>query len=769
MAVMDCGYSRALRRKSVRIMLGGRWALIAVLGLFLGLAACKTTGSTRGGGVETKPPIRAENVEGQRQFDRGLQALKEGDYAGAAEYFRLVQADYAQDPIATLAELYIGRALMGAVDPMRSFTPEATQGYAGSNEAAQILAALGESESVDERIRFGAQAYFALEMALRGDSEGAFEALANYPSASLGDVVIAEDQLALRGLLLEAFWRAGRDIDTIEASARLYQSAAEYAEARGVGSGLTAEETMSLSEESEQDHLGAEAQPELEDPQEAEFLQGLKALARHRAFSVAQKSGDSLALQDYLGADEPFLRAIAGWRLLERSVEGDLNEKERADLEDLFNQLAPDMIAIGATSRAAELSQRLAAVGGPKRLAIGFLLPLSGAHQAIGERAMAGALIAMRAFYYAGQPEVTLIFEDSQADPQEVFERLAQNQVMAVVGPLDTQRARAFAPAAAERQIPLITLTTESARPEGSAARADEESDAAERAEDAERAAGEGGFVFRNFIDAAAEARAAARIAFERMGDRRAAVVYPDIGYGRVTSEEFIQEFQRLGGQIVREIPYDRTKNDFAPVAKRLAQSGAQAVFVPDSAEKVAELSAFFANENIWGLSPDEEIPRRSRRTLVHYLGTSLWENPLLVRQAASYVEGATIPVWYSAAFSAQPEVGGFVQEFEATFGHAPDEFAAFSYDTVGWLRELILERGMRRPVAIRDALLAGGTFRGATGQASMDARGDAQRALRFVTPTEEGFVPLPFNARTTEHGADTAEGAEASEAAETP
>ncbi|MFW5967864.1 MAG: ABC transporter substrate-binding protein, partial [Persicimonas sp.] len=437
------------------------------------------------------------------------------------------------------------------------------------------------------------------------------------------------------------------------------------------------------------------------------------------------------------------------------------SDAEREELEDLFNRTAPYMVEVRASERAAEMSMRLAAAGGPKRLAIGFLLPLSGSSAAIGERLMAGALVAMRAFYDAGDPQVTLVFEDSQGDASEAFERLVDHDVLAVVGPVDRKRAKRFAPLAMEAELPLITLTTESVRAvlgddqaadsedadgrDDDRSRDDTDEPDGEKGESAEGEDDADTYVFRNFIDAAAEARAVARIAFDEIGDRRAAIVKPDIGYGDVTSRAFADEFEELGGRIVADIEYDRGESDFSDVASRVAEADPEAVFLPDSAEKVAEVTSFFANENIWGLAPDQKPPARSSRTHVHYLGTSLWEHPMLVRQASDYVEGAAIPVWFSPSVE-DPVVEQFVQRFEAIYEREPDSFEAFSYDTVSWLRSLMLERGMRRPSAIRDGLLAGDVHEGVTGRARMTERAEAARSLRFVTPTDDGFETLPFS-----------------------
>src|SRR5690606_31587228 len=149
-------------------------------------------------------------------------------------------------------------------------------------------------------------------------------------------------------------------------------------------------------------------------------------------------------------------------------------------------------------------------------------------------------------------------------------------------------------------------------------------------------------------------------------------------------------------------------------------------------------------------------------RMQVHYLGTSLWEDPILARQASNYVEGAVIPVWFSSALT-QPETQEFVARFEAIYQRAPSNFEAFSFDTVSWLRALTLGRGIGRAAAIRPALWRSATCRGVTGESHTGAGGESQRALRFVTPSAEGFVALPYRAETAHKDElDTAEEADA-------
>jgi hypothetical protein len=61
----------------------------------------------------------------------------------------------------------------------------------------------------------------------------------------------------------------------------------------------------------------------------------------------------------------------------------------------------------------------------------------------------------------------------------------------------------------------------------------------------------------------------------------------------------------------------------------------------------------------------------------------------------------------------------------------------------VVWLRESILETGMRHPESVRDALSAPTPREGVTGSARFVPWGEADRELRFVTVSSKQFSPM--------------------------
>ncbi len=666
------------------------------------LVACSSSPSPNGT-TSSAPPIESESPEVQAQFDRAYEFFNDGDWDGALEEFRLLQAEHAGDATADLAELYIARSLMGDVDGYFLDTNN-QEGTTQDREVFALLEPLAMSESVDSRIRYAAQAYLATAYALESDVAAGLDLIADYPGASISPAVLEGDRRWVWPLVAEGLADANRFGESVIAWGNLYDLVREDAEAAAA--------TDELGDAA----AGGDWMGDVELPAKAD-------LAVARAFDT-RASLDDEDIRRFLGHDKPLVRAVGAWTLIRGELEQTPGPERVIALQEVFNERSSDFLLVGAADRASELSVALAAVSGPDRLVIGALLPLSGPNRAVGYRALAGMLIAQRAFHAAGEPAVTLVIEDSHPDVMAGYQRLVEEGALAVVGPLHTGEARQLLDAAQEWGVPLLSLAADRIISAADAAAAeDEESDdgiAKDRAP-----------VFRNFVDAVAEARAAAYLSFEKFGDRRAAVVYPNIGYGRVLAGAFVDEFRRQGGQVVVEEEYDRSTTDFVNTATRVARAEPDAVFLPDTGAKVAEISAFFAQEDIWGVSPEQ--PRSSDdRIYVHYLGTSLWQDPIVLHQASNYLEGALIPAWYSPYFE-DAETRQLSRGFEAIYGAEPDHFAAFAYDSVARLRTYLLERGVPDAAGVTESLRQRQWEAGATGRNYFGDDGEPHRELRYL------------------------------------
>lgn len=760
----------------------GRWGrAFAVVVLVLAAVNCSA-------GPKPKPeeapkaerPIEPESEVERETFDEAKAALEAGEYDRAKEAFRLIQARRESGEVAQLAELYGARAELGALEAQSA---DENQSPTSQQRALQMLASLAADENVDGRVRRAARLYRAYVQFAGGDREEARVTVADHPDGRLGSAVLVDDRMKLWPVLVEGLIGADRSVDAVRAAGRMFDEVRERrGEKRRDGEVVAAPDPSG----GESVESGQESREEADHQIPAERAESLAEFARSSGFSAAGDLGGD-QLETHLDDELGFVRAVVGWTYLDRELDADeIASDRRQELDKRFAEVGADLNAIGAPNRASELSIKLATVGGGKRLVIGALLPMSGNNKNVGRRALDGMLLAVRAFRHAGPSRVTLVFENSNDKPGDVLDRLEQLGAAAIVGPLDPERSDAFADEAEKRQIPMVALTARRPKSSETAASGDGASgdestvgaggDRQRPSGDRETSERDGGpdnekdappFVVRNFMDPITEARAAANLAFHEYGDRRAAILRPNIGYGEKTAAAFEEEFRALGGQIATAITYERSGSDYSSVADRLAGTDAEVVFIPDSASKVAELSAFLANRDIWGASPSEEA-RSGERQYVHYLGTSLWHKPILQRQAANYLEGAVIPTWYAPEFGDNP-TRRFSQRFEAVFGRQPGNIEAFAYDNVRWIRRLMVEHGVQTPRSLQTSLLGAIPYDGATGRGQFQADGTLRRTVRFVRVTEEGYEPLELQVEISTDEGDREERPEQDQPAEPP
>ncbi len=653
------------------------------------LAACSPSPNRRQDGDPTGPLISADSPEAQARFEQARAALIAGDYTASRAALAALAADHPQDAVAPLVALYRGRAELGALrlSPSGQITSDAAD--EALRRAELHLGPLAERDEGLPRVRFAAQLYLALTFTLQGRVAPALTLLRSYPSASLGEAVLRLDDGPAWLLLTEALTQAKRPEDALIAAARLHE-------------------------------VRRKAQPEGEDAAATYALTRALTLAHHEI------SEQSLQLR-FLTSEDPLLVGAAGWGLLQRYARVQVDEALRETLDEVHARAIVALAQLGAGAQLAELSALTAMMGEVRPLVVGAILPLSGPNQAVGMRALRGLLLAQQAYRGEGAPRLTLVLEDAAlGQPDERVRLLAEQGAMALIGPLDRTQSAAYQQAAARAGLPLMLLTTEPlARPgEGAAAGA--------------------GWSFRHFVDAEAEAEAVAAIARDQLKDQRVAILAPDMAYGKAMSARFAAAFQARGGQVVLTVDYDRKSNDYTALARRVAQAKPDVIFLPDTPDKVSQVSAFLAREEVWGVAQSVRPGLNAKRLQVHYLGTSLWLDPSLITQAGSYVRGAIIPAWYSEALGSA-QVREFAARFQEVFRGTPSVYEAFAFDAMTWLRHAILTQGARRPMQVRDALMAA-PLEGLTGQARFQPWGEPDRRVRFVQVGAAGFEPVPFS-----------------------
>ena len=194
---------------------------------------------------------------------------------------------------------------------------------------------------------------------------------------------------------------------------------------------------------------------------------------------------------------------------------------------------------------------------------VGIIAPLWGAYaESIGQPLVNAAELAVRQVNENGgvlvqgkRYTVRLFIEDSQNNPQvavQVARKLiAQERVVALIGMPFSRIAIPVSAVAEAEGIPMISTT--STNPATTAGKA---------------------YVFRaTFVDPL-QAKVLARFAFYEMSWQRVAMLY-DVAsaYNKGLAENFQQEFETLGGEVVAAETYTTDERDWSRQLKAIKQS----------------------------------------------------------------------------------------------------------------------------------------------------------------------------------------------------
>lgn len=545
------------------------------------------------------------------------------------------------------------------------------------DRALETLDRFGRDEALPPAVRRGALSYRALCAADNGRREAALESLeADYPGQRPSPMVLAQDQLPALLLLAEARRRQGQIPECIEVFAQAHELA----------------------------------------PQER------RPLLRAMALDAARVGGSAEGLTAQTDEDDDFTRAVAGGALLlEAMATGARLQVPPEQLQEVFARIAPALVRLDEGLLAEELSRRLAALGGPAPIRLGALLPLTGKDRRVGAMALGGLLLAQRSLVPSASPRTTLILQDTgsaSAGAADGMRALVDQRVSAVIGPLDNAEAAAAAQVAAERQVPLVSLSLEP------------------------RLAAQSPWVFRLSLDGAAEVSALMREA-AAAGVRRVGVLHPKgAPYSQALAEAAEAEAARLGMSVTHAEAYDPTLADFSNQARRLRRARVEAVFIPDVASRVSLIMPFLAAEQLWCSPPGQREAEGERRPIL-CLGNVTWAEPALLRDGGAYVQGALIAASYTP-LATTGDNQAFVQAHRVQLGAEPALFAALAHDAARVVRAVALSGVSPTPATMRDGLGSVRGFGGLLGPLSADADGALRWSPALLTVTDGAFGLVP-------------------------
>ena len=198
-----------------------------------------------------------------------------------------------------------------------------------------------------------------------------------------------------------------------------------------------------------------------------------------------------------------------------------------------------------------------------------------------------------------------------------------------------------------------------------------------------------GNYIFRACFTDPFQGRVGGKFAADNLGAKKAAILY-DIGndYSVGLMENFVSEFEKMGGTVVAKESYATGEKDFNAVITKVKAANPDVVYLPD----------YYATVSL--------IAKQLRAQGVNtpLVGGDGWDG--LTEVAGDEVLNGYYSNHY-AADSDSPVVQNFVKNFEAKYGTKPNAFATLGYDSMFMLKDAIVNAGTIDSEKVRDALEA--------------------------------------------------------------
>lgn len=362
---------------------------------------------------------------------------------------------------------------------------------------------------------------------------------------------------------------------------------------------------------------------------------------------------------------------------------------------------------------------------------VGAVLPLTGKYSPIAYKTLNGLQLGL-GIVGSDRSSLRLAVVDSEGSPDGArlaVERLVlEDSVIAVVGSLLSRTATAVAAKTEELGVPSIALSQKAGLTEM------------------------GSFIFRNSVTSEMQVKELVRLAFEQLGMRRFAILYPNDYYGVEYANLFWDEVLARGGSIAGAQVYSPSETDFRGPVKRLIGTyyvedrtieyktrlrdwfakqkkvsarqqppddllppvvDFDAIFVPDSARAVGQIAPMLAYQGAIN---------------VRLLGTNVWNSSELVRRGQKNVDKALF-IDSNLTTDANFKKSKFFVEYKKIFGEEPGVFEAQGYETGVLLRKLI-GGGEKSRVGLAEALSRIREFQGVSGPMTMTANRELSRPL---------------------------------------
>ena len=327
---------------------------------------------------------------------------------------------------------------------------------------------------------------------------------------------------------------------------------------------------------------------------------------------------------------------------------------------------------------------------------IGVFQPLTGAHAAGGELELKGIRLANKLYPEVLGRKIELIEGDNKSDRVEavhVASSLVNNRVSAVLGSWGSTMSIAGGPVFANAKIPVIAAS----------------------ATNPKVTLGNKYYYRVCFIDSF-QGTVMANYTYDELAKTKVGILREiNSEYSVDLANFFAQQYKERGGIIVATYDFKKDEQDFKSILTQLKSSGAEVIFAPSS---YTEASHIINQARDMGIELD-------------ILGGDTWENPELINQGGSAIEGIIFSTFFDKDHSLTNETNKFMEAWEIEYPN--EEVAAASilaYDAYLMACQAMESAGSANPGKIQEALNKVEDFQGAAGVVNFDENRNAIKGV---------------------------------------
>lgn len=304
---------------------------------------------------------------------------------------------------------------------------------------------------------------------------------------------------------------------------------------------------------------------------------------------------------------------------------------------------------------------------------LALCLPLTGKYKNLGGHVLDAIQMA------ADETQTQFVVADCSKNITTIIQNWATDpSILAILGPIGSHATKIAGQAASAAKIPLFSLSS---------------------AKDFNR---HHPWVFRVRLSPEEQAAQIATFAVRDLGKKRAAILWPDTGYGIRATKSFIIAFEKAGGVVVGESGYPISITNFIDPLRGLlgqrffARKGKgiktnkygyvflkqrsridfDTLFIPDFHSRVSRLLSFLPLVGI-------QNGQNEKGKFVQLLGLSGWQG-----ESMKLTEGTATGALYVDVFAGDAAGGRaeeFSRAFEAIYGRVPVDIEAEAFD-ITWM-----------------------------------------------------------------------------------